>query len=136
MSTAPRSSQNSSPPRRESWTACSARLPRRRAQYGVSVQWARPVYQTAALAVAAYTILFLPRAMVAWRSGLAAAPTELIEASRSLRRELPRHCEQPMRWHRAAGNADASADPHSRAFAVHAVATTPAAAFGNTGPAA
>jgi iron(III) transport system permease protein len=50
----------------------------------LAVQWARPVYQTAVLAVAAYTILFLPRAMVAWRSGLAAAPTELIEASRSL----------------------------------------------------
>ncbi|NIK59085.1 ABC transporter permease [Kribbella shirazensis] len=50
----------------------------------LAVQWARPVYQTAALAVAAYTILFLPRAMVSWRSGLAAAPTELIEASRSL----------------------------------------------------
>ncbi|WP_020386249.1 ABC transporter permease [Kribbella catacumbae] len=50
----------------------------------LAVQWARPVYQTAALAVAAYTVLFLPRAMVAWRSGLAAAPTELVEASRSL----------------------------------------------------
>lgn len=50
----------------------------------LAVQWARPVYQTTALAVAAYTILFLPRAMVSWRSGLAAAPTELIEASRSL----------------------------------------------------
>ena len=50
----------------------------------LAVQWARPIYQTAALAVAAYTVLFLPRAMVAWRSGLAAAPTELIEASRSL----------------------------------------------------
>ncbi|MEU4287286.1 iron ABC transporter permease [Kribbella sp. NPDC026596] len=50
----------------------------------LAVNWARPVYQTAALAVAAYAILFLPRAMVTWRSGLAAAPTELIEASRSL----------------------------------------------------
>lgn len=50
----------------------------------LAVHWARPVYQTAGLAVAAYTVLFLPRAMVAWRSGLAAAPTELIEASRSL----------------------------------------------------
>lgn len=50
----------------------------------LAVQWARPVYQTAALAVVAYTVLFLPRAMVAWRSGLAAAPTELIEAARSL----------------------------------------------------
>ena len=50
----------------------------------LAVQWARPVYQTAGLAVLAYTVLFLPRAMVAWRSGLAAAPTELTEASRSL----------------------------------------------------
>lgn len=50
----------------------------------LAVQWAQPVYQTAALAVAAYTVLFLPRAMVTWRSGLAAAPTELMEASRSL----------------------------------------------------
>lgn len=50
----------------------------------LAVRWARPVYQTALLAVAAYLILFLPRAMVSWRSGLAAAPTELIEASRSL----------------------------------------------------
>ncbi|WP_200216349.1 ABC transporter permease [Micromonospora coerulea] len=50
----------------------------------LAVQWARPVYQTAALAVLAYTVLFMPRAMVAWRSGLAAAPPELLEASRSL----------------------------------------------------
>jgi iron(III) transport system permease protein len=50
----------------------------------LAVQWARPVYQTAGLAVLAYTVLFLPRAMVAWRSGMAAAPPELIEASRSL----------------------------------------------------
>ncbi|MEV4141611.1 iron ABC transporter permease [Dactylosporangium sp. NPDC049742] len=50
----------------------------------LAVQWARPVYQTTALAVLAYTVLFLPRAMVAWRSGLAAAPPELLEASRSL----------------------------------------------------
>ncbi|WP_432945684.1 ABC transporter permease [Kribbella sp. CA-253562] len=50
----------------------------------LAVQWARPIYQTAGLAVLAYTVLFLPRATVAWRSGLAAAPTELIEASRSL----------------------------------------------------
>jgi iron(III) transport system permease protein len=50
----------------------------------LAVQWARPFYQTAGLAVLAYTVLFLPRAMVAWRSGIAAAPPELSEASRSL----------------------------------------------------
>jgi iron(III) transport system permease protein len=50
----------------------------------VAVRWARPVYQTVALVVVAYAILFLPRAMVSLRAGLAAAPPELSEASRSL----------------------------------------------------
>jgi iron(III) transport system permease protein len=50
----------------------------------LAVQWARPLYQTVGLLVLAYSILFLPRAMVSWRSGLAAAPPELAEASRAL----------------------------------------------------
>jgi iron(III) transport system permease protein len=50
----------------------------------LSVSWARPLYQTVALLVLAYAILFLPRAMVSLRSGLAAAPPELTEAARSL----------------------------------------------------
>lgn len=50
----------------------------------VAVDWARPIYQTVWLTVAAYAILFLPRAMVALRAGLAAAPPELSEAARSL----------------------------------------------------
>ena len=50
----------------------------------LAVQWARPMYQTVGLLVLAYSILFLPRAMVSWRSGLAAAPPELAEASRAL----------------------------------------------------
>ena len=49
-----------------------------------AVQWARPVYQTVALVVLAYVILFLPRAVVPWRAGLASAPPELSEAARSL----------------------------------------------------
>lgn len=49
-----------------------------------AVSWARPLYQTVWLAVLAYTILFLPRAMVSLRAGLAAAPPELSEAARSL----------------------------------------------------
>ena len=32
-----------------------------------AVQWARPIYQTMALVVLAYVILFLPRAVVPWR---------------------------------------------------------------------
>ncbi|KAE8764968.1 ABC transporter permease [Georgenia thermotolerans] len=50
----------------------------------LAVDWARPVYQTVWLAVLAYAILFLPRAMVSLRAGLAAAPPELSEAARSL----------------------------------------------------
>jgi iron(III) transport system permease protein len=49
-----------------------------------AVHWARPLYQTVALVTLAYVILFVPRAMVAWRSGLAASPPELAEAARSL----------------------------------------------------
>lgn len=50
----------------------------------LSVRWARPAYQTVGLVVIAYAILFLPRAMVSLRSGLAATPPELTEAARSL----------------------------------------------------
>ena len=49
-----------------------------------AVQWARPVYQTVGLVVLAYVILFVPRALVSWRAGLAASPPELSEAARSL----------------------------------------------------
>ncbi|MDI3331855.1 MAG: ABC transporter permease subunit [Micrococcus sp.] len=50
----------------------------------LAVAWVRPLYQTVWLAVLAYAILFLPRAMVSLRAGLAAAPPELSEAARSL----------------------------------------------------
>lgn len=42
------------------------------------------IYQSPYLLVLGYTILFIPRAMVSLRSGLAAAPPELGEAARSL----------------------------------------------------
>lgn len=51
---------------------------------GVTVRWVPAAYQTAGVLVAAYAILFLPRAIVSLRSGLAAAPPELSEAARSL----------------------------------------------------
>jgi iron(III) transport system permease protein len=50
----------------------------------VAVHWARPIYQTVGLVVLAYLILFVPRAVVTWRAGLAAVPPELAEAGRSL----------------------------------------------------
>lgn len=42
------------------------------------------IYQTSLLLVLGYTILFMPRAMISLRSGLAAAPPELSDAARSL----------------------------------------------------
>jgi iron(III) transport system permease protein len=50
----------------------------------LAVRWARPMYQTVGLVVLAYAILFLPRAMISLRAGLAASPPELSEAARSL----------------------------------------------------
>ena len=50
----------------------------------VTISWARPLYQTAAVAVAAYVLLFMPRALVTLRSGLAQVPRGLDEAARAL----------------------------------------------------
>ncbi|MGA4670148.1 ABC transporter permease [Propionibacteriaceae bacterium Y1923] len=50
----------------------------------LAVRWVPGIYQTVTLLVLAYAILFLPRATVSLRSGLAAAPPELAEAARSL----------------------------------------------------
>ena len=49
-----------------------------------SIRYARPLYQTTILAVAAYVMLFLPRAMVNLRSAIGQAPPVLDEVSRSL----------------------------------------------------
>jgi iron(III) transport system permease protein len=50
----------------------------------VAIRWAPPLYQTVVLVLAAYVLMFLPRAMVNLRSGLAQVPLGLEEASRSL----------------------------------------------------
>ena len=50
----------------------------------LSVRYARPVYQTSVVLVAAYAILFIPRAMVSIRAAMAHAPEELTEAARAL----------------------------------------------------
>ena len=52
----------------------------------VSIRLVPGVYQTAYVLLAAYVLLFLPRALVNLRSGLAQAPRELEEAARSLGR--------------------------------------------------
>ena len=50
----------------------------------LAVRYAPPVYQTSVLLVAAYAILFIPRAMVSIRAAMAHAPEELSEAARAL----------------------------------------------------
>lgn len=52
----------------------------------VSIRLVPGVYQTAYVLLAAYVLLFLPRALVNLRSGLSQAPRELEEAARSLGR--------------------------------------------------
>jgi iron(III) transport system permease protein len=51
-----------------------------------AARWARPLYQSLALLVAAYVIRFLPEALAAARAALAAVPVRLEEAARSLGR--------------------------------------------------
>jgi iron(III) transport system permease protein len=50
----------------------------------VAIHFVRPIYQTVPLIVFAYVLLFMPRALVNVRAGLAQVPPGLEEASRSL----------------------------------------------------
>jgi len=50
----------------------------------VAIRVAPPLYQTVVLVVCAYVLMFLPRALVSVRAGLAQVPISLEEASRSL----------------------------------------------------
>jgi iron(III) transport system permease protein len=52
----------------------------------ITVRVAHPLYQTAATILAAYMIMFLPRALVSLRAGFAQAPVELEWAAGSLGR--------------------------------------------------
>ena len=52
----------------------------------VTVRVALPLYQTVVTVLAAYVLLFLPRALVSLRAGIAQAPQELEQAARSLGR--------------------------------------------------
>jgi len=50
----------------------------------VSIRLAPDLYQTAGVLIAAYVLLFIPRALVNLRAGLAQAPKELEEAAQAL----------------------------------------------------
>ena len=52
----------------------------------ITVRVALPLYQTVATILLAYMLMFLPRAMVSLRAGIAQAPVELEHAARSLGR--------------------------------------------------
>ncbi|VVM65144.1 hypothetical protein PS662_01508 [Pseudomonas fluorescens] len=52
----------------------------------VTVQFARPIYQTTITVLLAYLLMFLPRALVSLRAGIAQAPIELENIARSLGR--------------------------------------------------
>lgn len=50
----------------------------------VSIRYLQPLYQTVVVVIAAYALLFLPRALVNLRAGLAQAPIGLEESAQSL----------------------------------------------------
>ena len=52
----------------------------------ITVRVARPLYQTVFTVLLAYALLFLPRALVSLRAGIAQAPVELEQVARSLGR--------------------------------------------------
>ena len=52
----------------------------------ITVRVALPLYQTVVTVLLAYMLMFLPRAMVSLRAGIAQAPVELEQAARSLGR--------------------------------------------------
>ncbi|MGV8921708.1 MAG: ABC transporter permease [Pseudomonas sp.] len=52
----------------------------------LTVRYARPIYQTAITVLLAYILMFLPRALVNLRAGIAQAPVELENIARSLGR--------------------------------------------------
>lgn len=52
----------------------------------VTVRVAMPIYQTAVTVLLAYLLMFLPRALISLRAGIAQAPIELEHAARSLGR--------------------------------------------------
>jgi len=56
----------------------------------VTIHFARPIYQTTLTVLLAYMLMFLPRALVSLRAGIAQAPVELENMARSLGRSPAR----------------------------------------------
>ncbi|BBP76423.1 iron ABC transporter permease [Pseudomonas sp. Ost2] len=56
----------------------------------VTISFARPIYQTSLTVLLAYLLMFMPRALVSLRAGIAQAPVELENIARSLGRSPAR----------------------------------------------
>ncbi|VVO76906.1 hypothetical protein PS862_01623 [Pseudomonas fluorescens] len=56
----------------------------------ITIHFARPIYQTTITVLLAYLLMFLPRALVSLRAGIAQAPIELENMARSLGRSPAR----------------------------------------------
>ena len=56
----------------------------------VTIHFARPIYQTTLTVLLAYLLMFIPRALVSLRAGIAQAPVELENMARSLGRSPAR----------------------------------------------
>nr|WP_234452966.1 iron ABC transporter permease [Pseudomonas sp. SW-3] len=56
----------------------------------ITIHFARPIYQTTITVLLAYLLMFLPRALVSLRAGIAQAPVELENMARSLGRSPAR----------------------------------------------
>jgi iron(III) transport system permease protein len=52
----------------------------------ITIRYAQPIYQTVVTVLLAYVLMFLPRALVSLRTGIAQAPVELEDVARSLGR--------------------------------------------------
>lgn len=52
----------------------------------ITIRYAQPIYQTVVTVLLAYALMFLPRALVSLRTGIAQAPVELEDVARSLGR--------------------------------------------------
>jgi iron(III) transport system permease protein len=58
----------------------------------VTIHYARPIYQTEVTLFLAYLLMFMPRALINLRAGIAQAPVELENVARSLGRSPGGRC--------------------------------------------
>ena len=85
----------------------------------ITVRFLLPLYQTFAMLLAGYVLLFLPRAMVGLRASIAQAPVELERAALALGRTPAQALRQVTL--REGGNGGANLQPDQSAHGHHAL---------------